>query len=223
MSLGRMSIATAFALGLTAAATASAGLVCQETVWLTPADQSAAHSATLRRSDLEPTFRDAWLAVRTTQAPALPGCPGSDDMSRFVITGVANRRWLGGAMEVDTRTFVVEAPWMLRGEWQSRTHGRPALACVRRELSAEAAAEGGRVVSFGTVPLPRIAPYRRGFRMVVDWRSRGIPDRTVVETIAMGRGRTTVWESVTGLLDDEEAISNAALGYAELLIGRMAA
>jgi len=42
-----------------------------------------------------------------------------------------------------------------------------------------------------------------------------------VETIAIGDGRTLVLETVTGFLEDEQQISEAALGYGALLADRV--
>jgi hypothetical protein len=223
MSLRRLSIVAALTLGLTTAATASAGSASEETIRLNPADQTAARSATLRRSDFKPGFRNAWLAVRVKQAISLPQCPGDADMSRLVITGVASRRWLGGTMEVDTQTGVMREPWMLRGEWRSRTFGRPALDCVRHEFSRVVATDGDRLVSFTRMSVPDIAPYCMGVRMVVDMSARHIPERSVVETIAIGRGRTLVVLTVSGFLSDEQLIYEAALRYAERLARRIEA
>jgi hypothetical protein len=223
MSLRRASIIAALTLGLTIAATASAGSTGEETIRLNPADQATARSATLHRSDFKPTLRHAWLAVRVEQALSLPHCPGGADMSRFVITGVATRRWLGGTMEVDTQTNVMGQPWMLRGEWRSRAQGRGALECTRRAMSNAAKADGARLVRLQRMSVPRIAPFSSGLRAVEDLSALGFPARWLVETIAVGRGRTAIVVTVSGFVSEGQSIHEAVLGFAKLLVERVRA
>src|SRR6476661_647833 len=112
---------------------------------------------------------------------------------------------------------------MLRGEWRSRTQGRGALECTRRALSNAAEADGARLVRLQRMSVPRIAPFSFGLRMVEDLSALGFPARWLVETIAIGRGRTAIVVTASGFVSDEQSIHEAVLGSARLLVERVRA
>jgi hypothetical protein len=143
--------------------------------------------------------------------------PSTPTLSKFVITGIARTRWLGGNLELDSQATVFEAPWMLNGEWHLRTQ---ALDCARRAFSRVMTRGGGKLISFRTIPLPRIAPYAIGLRMLVDFASLDIRERWLIDTIAVGRRRTAIVVTSSGFASDERLIFDAALRSATRLIER---
>ena len=190
-----------------------------ETLRLNASDQALARAVTLHRSDLVPSaYGSVWRGGPVKpEVSAVPQCPIDADMSKFVIAGIARTRWFGGNLELDSQATVFEKPWMLNGEWRLRTQ---ALDCARRALARVITLDGGRLISFRTIPLPRIAPYATGVRMLVDLSRLDIPERWLIETIAVGRRRTAIVVTSSGFASDERLIFDAALGVATRLIQR---
>ncbi len=216
----RTCLAAVLAFGIAACvATAAPDVSHGEKLRLNASDQAFAHAVTLHRSDFVPSaYGSVWRGVHVKPVvSAVPACPVDADMSKFVITGIARTRWFGGNLELDSQATVFEKPWMLNGEWHLRTQ---ALDCARRAFSRVITREGGRLISFRTIPLPRIAPYAIGLRMLVDFSRLDIPERWLIETIAVGRRRTAIVVTSSGFASDERLIFDAALGSATRLIER---
>jgi len=219
----RWRLGAVLVFGMTACvATAAPAGFHGEKLRLNASDQAFAHTVTLRRSDFVPSaYGSVWRAVHVKPVVwALPQCPVDADMSKFVITGIARTRWLGGNLELESQAAVLEKPWMLRGEWYIRTH---ALDCVRRAFSKAVARYRGRLISFRTISLPRIAPNAIGLRMLVDFPSLRIPEHWLIDTIVVGRRRTAIVVTSSGFAIYEHLIFEAALGSATRLIQRTGA
>src|SRR5262245_26283639 len=100
------------ALGAMGSTGAAGDTANGETVRLNAVDRAAARAATLQRTDLGPANGPPWRRVRAAPVLSVPiQCPAGDDMSMFVVTGVARARWLGGTFEVDSQADVFESPW----------------------------------------------------------------------------------------------------------------
>ena len=216
----RSRLGAVLAFGIAAGvATAAPGGFHGEKLRLNASDQAFAHAVTLQRSDFIPSaYGSVWRRLRAKPVvSALPQCPVDADMSKFVITGIARTRWIGGNLELDSQTVVFKETWMLRGEWNLRTH---ALDCLRGAFSKVIARDGGRLISFQTIPLRRIAPNSIGLRMLVDLAALDIPERWLVDIIAVGRSRTAIVVTSSGFASDERLIFEAALGSATRLLQR---
>jgi hypothetical protein len=216
----RTCLGVVLAFGLAAcAATAAPDFSHGEKLRLNASDQAFAHGVTLHRSDFVPSaYGSVWRGVHVKPVVSgLSRCPVDADMSKFVITGVARTRWLRGNLELDSQATVFEKPWMLHGEWHLRTQ---ALDCARRAFSRDMTRQGGRLISFRRILLPRIAPYAIGVRMLVDLPSLDNWERWLIETIALGRRRTAIVVTSSGFASDGRLIFDAALGSATRLIKR---
>ena len=218
MRRSRLGAVLAFSIAA-CVATAATDVSHGEKVRLNASDQAFAHAVTLHRSDFVPSaYGSVWRSVHAKPVvSAVPRCPVDADMSKFVITGIARTRWLGGNLELDSQATVFEKPWMLNGEWHLRTQ---ALACARRAFSRGITRQGGRLISFRTIPLRRIAPYAIGLRMLVDFTRLDIQERWLIDTIAVGRRRTAIVVTSSGFASDERLIFDAALRSATRLIAR---
>ena len=219
----RSRLGAVLVFGMTACvATAAPAGFHGEKLRLNASDQAFAHTVTLRRSDFVPSaYGSVWRRVRAKPVvSALPQCPVDADMSTFLITGIARTRWLGGNLELDSQAAVLERPWMLSGEWNLRTH---ALGCLRRAFSKAVGRDGGRLISFRTLSLPRIAPNAIGLRMLVTFDRLHIPERWLVETVVVGRRRTAIVVTSSGFATNERLIFDTALGSATRLLQRIRA
>jgi hypothetical protein len=182
------------------------------------ADQAAARSATLRRTDLG---QGAWQggAVKPDLAPP-PSCPGYPvDLSRFVLTGAAETRWTQAPFVIDSQAQVLQTAQMVRQEWRIQVQAAGAIPCLRTQLAKEFAAQGAQVVSFKRVPFPQVAPYSTEFR--VGASAQGV--RVVVEVVLVGRGRTEATLTVLGPAAQQSAALAAAVRYARIVAGRIKA
>ena len=219
----RTCLGAVLAFGLAACvATAAPELSHREKLRLNASDQAFAHAVTLDRSDFVPSaYGSVWRGIPVKPVvSAEPQCPVDADMSKFVITGVARTRWLGGNLELDSQATVFEKPWVLHGKWHLRTQ---ALDCVRRAFSRVMTRQGGRLISFRRIPPPRIAPYAIGLRMLVAFPSLDNRERWLIETIALGRRRTAIVVPSSGFATNERLIFDAALGSATRLVQRIRA
>jgi hypothetical protein len=194
-----------------------------ETIQFNAADQAAARSATLRRSDLTPAGGWTGGRVKPDLSPP-PSCPNYPvDLSRFVLTGTAASDWTRGTLELSSDTDVLKTAQMLRREWQIQVQASGAIACIRGQTAKAVAAEGGKLVSFKRIPFPHLATYSAAFRMVAEFTAGGDRVRLMREAALVGRSRTGVTVTVTGFASQQRAISAAALRSARILVGRIQA
>jgi len=216
-------VVAALVVGLVATAVAVAADGPRgETIRLNPSDQASARAATLRRSDLGPESGPPWKKVPAKPILSAPvDCPAGADMSRFVVTGAARTRWLGGIIEVDSQTDVFETSRMLRGELQKRVASPHALACLRLSLSGSLAEQGDTLVSLGRISVRHLGAPAFGLRAVT--LERGLPDLLLTEAIVIGRSRTVIVVTVNGFVQDEAEILATARNCARIVAGRIQA
>jgi hypothetical protein len=207
-----------FVAVLAVAVVATAGTGKPERVQFNAADQAAAGAATLRRGDLGAGGWQGGAVKPDLSAP--PSCPGyTVDLSRFVLTGAAETRWLNAPFLVDSEAEVLQTAQMVRQEWRIQIQAPGAIACLRTQLAKGLATQGVTLVSFRRIAYPRLAPYTAAFRIAASAQGT----RVVVEVVLLGRGRTEVSVTVLGPAAQQPQIAAAAARYAGILAGRIKA
>jgi hypothetical protein len=207
-----------FVAVLAVAVVGSAGTGKPEKVEFNAADQTAARAATLRRGDLGAGSWQGGAVKPDLSAP--PSCPNyTVDLSRFVLTGAAETRWLSAPFLVDSEAEVLQTAQMVRQEWRIQIQAPGAIACLRTQLAKGLAPQGATLVSFRRVPFPRLVPYTAAFRVVASAQG----NRVVVEVVLLGRGRTEVSVTVLGPAAQQPQIAAAAARYARILARRIKA
>jgi hypothetical protein len=215
-------LAVGFAIVLTVVMAAAAN-GRPERIKFNSADQAAARTATLHRSDLAPA--GGWSGgVKKPDLSGPPSCPNYPvDLSKFVLTGVAETEWLRGGLDVNSATDVLQSARMVQAEWQIQVRAPGAVACLRSYTAKSIAAQGGKLVSFKRIAFPHIDHYTAAFRLVITLPVQGTKVRATQETVLFGRSRTATTLSVTGVLGARSAIHAAAVRYARILDRRIRA
>ena len=139
----------------------------QPKVKFNAADQASARAIVLRRGDLL-TASGAWKGGLTK--PALsppPVCANYHPrQSDLVITGAAESDFTQAEAEVDSEAVVLQTAHMVQLDWQRLVLAPGAVPCLRQEFE-KSAPSGGKIVSFGRAPFPKIARYSAAFVAVL--------------------------------------------------------
>jgi hypothetical protein len=203
---------------LAVAVVGTAGTGKPEKVQFNAADQAAARAATLRKDDLGAGVWQGGAVKPDLSAP--PSCPGyTVDLSRFVLTGAAETRWLSAPFLVDSEAQVLQTAQMVRQEWRIQIQAQGAIACLRTQLAEGLAQQGATLVSLERIAFPRVVPYTAAFRVVASAQAT----RVMVEVVLLARSRTEVTLTVLGPAAQQSQIAAAAARYARILAGRIKA
>ena len=218
MKRGVSALLLGFVVALAMAVVGVADPGDREKLQFNAADQAAARAATIRRADLTV---GAWKGgpVKPDLSPP-PSCPNYPvDLSSFVMTGAAETHWTLEALALDSEAQVFQTAQMVRDEWRIQVQTPAAVACYHSYTARAFAAAGVKLVSFKQIPFPHVAQHSTAFRLVASAAGQ----RVVTELVLLGRSRTEIGLSVSGLPAEQAAISTAARRYARILAGRIKA
>lgn len=194
----------------------------REKIRFNAADQVAARAATIRRADLRPT--GGWIggAVKPDLSSTLT-CPNyHPKLSDLVLTGAARTHWSRGPWVFDSATSVLETAEMVRLDWQREVLVSTFVPCLRSQYEKNFP-PSEKLVSFKQIAFPRIAPYARAYRLLVDHTAQGQTVRWVFEFVFTGRSRTQIFLFAYGNSISEKTVSAAALRLARILVDRIQA
>jgi hypothetical protein len=177
------------------------------------ADQAAARAATLRLSDLPPSPRwNGWQHRPTSATLGLTRCaalPGR--VSDLTVTGATDSWWERGpgfpngpSLDTEARVFATArmASTDVRRSWPPR-----AVGCLRDQArshpSVSPCGEGEwcttpeRLVSFGRIVFPRVAPFTLALRVVTQYKlthgeTRIGTARVTTLLVVLAKGRTVI-------------------------------
>ncbi len=184
-------IAAVSALALASSAALAAASGGPEKISYTTAGQAAARVAVVRGTDLEPA--GAWKGgtKKVTKADLAPlSCPGfHPKVSDLVVTGAADSTWTYGPNSLESLAVVLRTADMVRSDWARSVRTSGAAACAASSLGKFAGANV-KVVSYGKVSFPRVAPFTTAFRFALALTTQGVTIPLVVDTVLVGKGRT---------------------------------
>ena len=185
----------------------------------TAADQAAARAVVLKRSDFGAST--AWKAVPAKPDFSSSACGGYEPKrSDLTVTGASASHWRNASALVSfqTETWVMKTAEMVRVDWQ-RVVEHPTFLRCRAE--ADAASEPSvKLASFKRTAFPRIAPFARRYRMVVDYTAQAQTLRVLVDVILLGKGRTEISLLATGPYAARSSFDGAELRLARALLSR---
>jgi hypothetical protein len=185
----------------------------------TAADQTAAHAAVIRRSDLGSA--SGWTGgARKPDLSAGPTCSNyHPKRSDLVLTGAAETVFQNGQLEFDGEAVVLRTAQMVQLDWQREVQAPGATACLRSYLT-KTLGSTANLVSFAKLSIPQIATYTAGFRIGLEIRTNGKAASYVLEALLIGRGRTEITLSSFTPAAAQTTVAAATLRLAKLLIGR---
>lgn len=203
---------------LAAAGVVLAGNPAKETIAITAAGQAHAKAEVLRRADLGPAFRGGFVKPDLTSA--LPCTNYRPKQSDLVLIGAAETTFAQPGLEVDTEAQVLEAPAMVRRDWQRTIVDSRVIPCLRVGL-VKALGANAKLVSFRKVAFPHVLTLTQGFRMVAKVTT---PNGTVpieIDFVAMGSGRNELTLTLSGPTAARSSIHAVEVRLARLLARRV--
>lgn len=190
-------------------------------VRLTPAGQTAAKSAVMTRADLHVPRGWTGGAVKPAVLP-FPPCPGfHPKQADLVLNGVAESTFRhDSGIGFNTVAQVLKTAKMVRLDWQ-RTVLDPLVArCLRYRMVQDARSSKYTFISLKPLAFPRVTRFTRAYRVIYDDRTRSEKVRIFLDLVSFGRGRTEVIMSTTGPLIGADAVLDAEIRLAQILVAR---
>jgi hypothetical protein len=177
------------AVTLTAAATAFAGDGGQVKNEFNAADQAAARTAVLHRSDLGSSASRWTGGAKKPSLSGGPRCPNyHPKQSDLVRTGAAESDFKSvDGVSLFSDAQVLQTARMVRLDWQ-RTIKAPGTVPCWRSYLIKAFGSGAKLVYFAPIAFPHISTYAAAFLMLADVSAV----RVMSELVAVGRGRTEI-------------------------------
>ena len=184
------------------------------------ADQAAARSAVIVRSDLGAS---GWTggAKKPDLSPPKP-CPNwNPKQSDLVLTGAAETDWKHAGLEIDTEAQVLQTATMVKLDWQRTVADPAAISCLASELRQSlASTPSAKFVSFRRISFPRVGTYSRAYVATIDITSNGTTIPIVVEDVLVGARRTEITLSSTTAKALQAAVAAEDVRLARKLVGR---
>ena len=183
----RASVSVAIAsIALLAAAVAAAD---DYSYRLTAADQAAARTVVIHRSDLGTVVQ--WKGGFVKPDRSRLQCPHyNPKQSDLVVTGAAEADWTGGGVHFESSAMIFLSDEMLQLDW--RRSETPALLPCLRATAAGSFGKTGRLVSMQRTAFPAVSTFTDAIRTLVDVTASGKTVRVMIDTVVVGRGRTEI-------------------------------
>jgi len=185
------------------------------------ADQAAARSAVLLRSDLPMLKRWKGGAVKPDETPqtATDGCNGYlPKESDLVVTGDSETKYsLNGAM-IETQATVFRSKGMVETDWKRQPKASEWPKCLRDQWAASGP-KGATLVSARILSLPRVGTHQLALEVVFSV-TPGVgkqPVRVVSDVVGFSRGRTEIMVGASSLV-----VSPADIAVTKAISARVA-
>jgi hypothetical protein len=182
------------------AAVAAAGALAatgeREQHHFTAADQKAARTAVILRSDLGAGWSGG--AKKPDLSPPKI-CPNwNPKQADLVLTGAAETDWKHPGLELETEAQVLQTAAMVKLDWQRTVLDPAAVSCLKSQLEKQfSGANGTTLVSFRRIAFPHVGTYSRAYVTTVDIAAGAATVPVVVENVLVGRGRTEITITAT--------------------------
>ena len=205
---------------LACAGSALAAVADREQHKFNAADQAAAKSAVLVRSDLGAT---GWTggAKKPDLSPPKPCSNWNPKQSDLVLTGAAETDWKHAGLEIDSEAQVLQTPAMVKLDWQRTVVDPHAISCLESQLRKSlAATTTAKFVSFKRLSFPHVGTYSRAYLTTIDVTSNGTTIPVVIEDVLIGSKRTELSISSTTAKALQPAVGPQNVRLARMLIAR---
>jgi hypothetical protein len=186
----------------------------------TAADQAAARSAVLVRSDLGKT---GWTggAKKPDLSPPVPCANWNPKQSDLVLTGAAETDWKHAGLEIDTEAQVLQTAEMVKLDWQRTVTDPHAIPCLESELKKSlSGAASAKFVSFKRLSFPHIGTFSRAYLTTIDVTSSGKTVPVVIEVVLVGSKRTELTMTSTTAKALQSVVAPENIRLARKLVAR---
>jgi hypothetical protein len=193
----------------------------REKVKLVPADQSLARSGVLRLADLGGA--SGWTGGATKPSPPTSFTCGTYHarQSDLVLTGSAAAMWQHTAgLQFNSEVQVLRSARMVELDWQRTVTHAGITGCLRQRFGS-GLPKGEKVVSFGAVPFPKIAPLTAAYRALIDVRGMHGTVRVMVDIVVFGAGRVELTLVTTAPYVARTTVAPAEVRLAETMAARV--
>jgi hypothetical protein len=194
----------------------------KEKIRLTKAGQAAARAAVLERADLGTA--QGWTGgLKTPSLSSDLHCPNFEPkQSDLVLVGAAESAWKNTGLQIDSEAQVLKTPGMVRLDWQRTVLAPQVEPCLRGALVKQLGGKGN-LVSFERLGFPRVGPFTRAYRSLVDVPNGAGTVRVMFDVVLVGKGRTEITLTTVAPYAAEAIVSPAEIRYAKLLAARVRA
>jgi len=201
---------------LVAVAGAAAGGPGKQKVELNAADQAAARSVVLRRSDLG----SGWTGGRVKpDLSSSVSCPSyHPKVSDLVVTGAAASQFRGTGIALVNEIEIFRTVAMVDRDWR-RSIVPAAVPCLRATLTKGLGGQA-KVLSFRRISFPRVTTHTAAFRGIVAVSALGQTVHVLLDVVLMGKGRTEISLDATAPAATARAVSAAERRLARTLAAR---
>jgi hypothetical protein len=194
---------------------AGAALADQWQVHRTAAGNASARASVIARADLGTAT--GWQGgAKSPDLSSTQACHGfQPKQSDLVVVGAAASAWQHTALELQSQANVLQTAAMVKLDWQRTVLDTRVTPCLRATLVKQLGA-GAKLVHFGVLAFPKVAPLVRCFRAIVT--VSGV--QVFVDVLALGKGRTEMELLTVAPLATSAVILIAERRLAEKLVAR---
>ncbi|HTR33053.1 MAG TPA: hypothetical protein VMH47_04170 [Gaiellaceae bacterium] len=187
----------------------------------TAADQAAAKTAVVQKTDLAATAGWTGGAKKPDLSPPTPCANYDPKQSDLVLTGAAETDWKNTGLELDTEAQVLQTAHMVALDWQRTVADPAAIACTKTTVQKNLSGGGGvKFVSFKRIAFPSVGTHSRAYLTTIEVTSQGTTVPITVEDVLIATKRTEITITSTTAKVAQAAVAQADVRLAKILVAR---
>jgi len=206
----------AVVVALVSAGVVLAGNPAKEKIALTKAGNKLARAEVLHRADVGAGWAGGF---KKPHLPAALKCSYRPKQSDLVVIGASESVWQKPGFVLDTISQVLRTAAMVGKDWRRTVIAPQVPSCLRRDL-AKSLGASGKVISFGRLAFPHVAPRTRAFRAVVNVKSTVGTVPLVVDVVALDVGRNELNLTMSGPKKAGRSLKRVETHWARVLTHR---
>ncbi|HJQ51227.1 MAG TPA: hypothetical protein VJ838_12005 [Gaiellaceae bacterium] len=203
------------AVALFAAGAALAASPSKEKIARTAAGNAQAKAEVVRKADVGSGWKGGYR--KPDLSSSMPCTTYHPKQSDLVLIGAAESRFSRPALEVDSEAQVLRSPAMVRRDWQRTILDSRVMPCLRQGF-IQALGSHAKLVSFGVIAFPHVAPLTRAIRLVANVTTQFGPVPLEIDFVAVGSGRNELTLTLSG-----PTVAGSTLHATELRLARVVA
>jgi hypothetical protein len=208
----------AVVVALVAAGAVLAGNPSKEKIALTPAGKAQAKAEVVRRADIGAGWSGGFK--KPDLAATMPCTNYRPRQSDLVLIGAAETTWQKPPFQTDSEAQILRTAGMVRSDWQRTVLAPQVLPCLRQGF-VKALGSSAKLVSFGRVAFPQVAPLTRAFRLVAKVKTSLGSIPVEIDTVVFGGGRNELTLTLSGPKAARSSLTRMEKRLARLLAHRM--
>lgn len=193
-----------------------AGNPGKEKIALTAAGNKLARAEVLHRADVGAGWSGG---LKKPQLPATLHCSYRPKQSDLVVVGAAEGFWQKPAFVLDSDAQVLKTAAMVQKDWRRTVLARQVTPCLRHSL-VKGLSPGEKLLSFGRVAFPHVAPLTRAYRAVIKVKTSAGLVPVEIDILAIGAGRNELNLTVSGPEKARSSLRHVETRMARLLARR---